>query len=173
MKVSVMLSSRSARSRYANTLDPPPPGLQPIASKPRPANTRPCLIVDCGLPRWTKWTDKTYHLLGTQQMSMEVRKRLWYCSDCLNSSGGWPQVKVWQYNKQVSFFTYYGWTLREVELYAQLHSLRKKPTIHQVTTMLATFKNVLFPGHNHLLTTRLMTCWCSGDNQSRVISTGG
>ena len=25
--------------------------------------------------------------------------------------------------------------------------------IHQVTTMLATFKNDLFPGHNHLLTT--------------------
>ena len=29
----------------------------------------------------------------------------------------------------------------------------KKATIHQVTTMLATSKNVLFPGHNHLLTT--------------------
>ena len=26
-------------------------------------------------------------------------------------------------------------------------------TIHQVTTMLATSKNILFPGHNHLLTT--------------------
>ena len=39
----------------------------------------------------------------------------------------------------------------------QLHhgepSLSKKATIHQVTTMLATSKNVLFPGHNHLLTT--------------------
>ena len=32
-------------------------------------------------------------------------------------------------------------------------SLRKKATIHQVTTMLATSKNVLFQGHNHLLTT--------------------
>ena len=32
-------------------------------------------------------------------------------------------------------------------------SLHKKATIHQVTTMLATSKNVLFPGHNHLLTT--------------------
>ena len=32
-------------------------------------------------------------------------------------------------------------------------ALRKKATIHQVTTMLATSKNVLFPGHNHLLTT--------------------
>ena len=29
----------------------------------------------------------------------------------------------------------------------------KKATVHQVTTMLATSKNVLFPGHNHLLTT--------------------
>ena len=32
-------------------------------------------------------------------------------------------------------------------------ALRKKATIHQVTTMLATSKNVQFPGHNHLLTT--------------------
>ena len=31
-------------------------------------------------------------------------------------------------------------------------SLRKKPTTHQVTTMLATSTNVLFPDHNHLLT---------------------
>ena len=30
---------------------------------------------------------------------------------------------------------------------------RKKATIHQVTTMLATSKNVLFLGHNNLLTT--------------------
>ena len=29
----------------------------------------------------------------------------------------------------------------------------KKATIHQVTTMLATSKNVVYPGHNHLLTT--------------------
>ena len=33
------------------------------------------------------------------------------------------------------------------------HQLRKKATIRQVITMLATSKNVLFPGHNHLLTT--------------------
>ena len=32
-------------------------------------------------------------------------------------------------------------------------SLRKKTTIHQVTAMLATFKNGLFPGHNHVITT--------------------
>ena len=29
----------------------------------------------------------------------------------------------------------------------------KKATIHQVTTMLVTSKNIPFPGHNHLLTT--------------------
>ena len=34
-----------------------------------------------------------------------------------------------------------------------LITLCKKATIHQVTSMLATSKNVLFPGHNHLLTT--------------------
>ena len=33
------------------------------------------------------------------------------------------------------------------------HSQRKQATIHQLTTMLSTPKNVLFPGHNHLLTT--------------------
>ena len=32
-------------------------------------------------------------------------------------------------------------------------TLGKQATIHQVTTMLATSKNVLFPVHNHLLTT--------------------
>ena len=32
-------------------------------------------------------------------------------------------------------------------------TLCKKVTIHQVTTILAICKNVLFPGHNHLLTT--------------------
>ena len=32
-------------------------------------------------------------------------------------------------------------------------SLCKENIIHQVTTMLATSKNVLFPGHNQLLTT--------------------
>ena len=32
-------------------------------------------------------------------------------------------------------------------------TLGNKATTHQVTTMLATSKNVLFPGHIHLLTT--------------------
>ena len=36
---------------------------------------------------------------------------------------------------------------------AQDHTLGKKATIYQVTTMPATSKNVLFPGPNHLLTT--------------------
>ena len=34
-----------------------------------------------------------------------------------------------------------------------LHPLRKKATIHHITTMLGTSKNVLFPGHNYLITT--------------------
>ena len=37
-------------------------------------------------------------------------------------------------------------------LYSCWHSLSKKVTIHQVTTLLATSKNVLFPSLNHLLT---------------------
>ena len=37
------------------------------------------------------------------------------------------------------------------------HKLRKKDTIHQVTTMLATSKNVLFSGHNHPTNHRY--CW--------------
>ena len=35
---------------------------------------------------------------------------------------------------------------------AHINTLGKKDTIHQATTMLSTSKNVLFPGHNHLLT---------------------
>ena len=36
---------------------------------------------------------------------------------------------------------------------ARGYALGRKATIHQVPTMLATSKNVLFLGHNHLLTT--------------------
>ena len=51
------------------------------------------------------------------------------------------------------------------------HTLHKKVTIQQVTTMLATSKNVPFPGHNHLLTTgtdgpTLIIAWRLSDNQS-------
>ena len=52
-------------------------------------------------------------------------------------------------------------------------SLGKKATIHQVTTMPVTSKNVLFSGHNHLLTTstddlpfNYHPCWYLCDNQS-------
>ena len=43
----------------------------------------------------------------------------------------------------------------------------QKATIHQVTTMLATSKNVLFPGHNYLLTTNTddPTLWLSPEHQ--------
>ena len=40
-----------------------------------------------------------------------------------------------------------------MEEYCDILHYAKKATIHQVTTMLATSKNALFPGHNHLLTT--------------------
>ena len=47
----------------------------------------------------------------------------------------------------------------------------KKNTIYQLTTMLSTSKNILFPGHNHLLTTGTddLALWLSpslaqGDN---------
>ena len=44
---------------------------------------------------------------------------------------------------------------------------QKKHTIHQVTTMLSTSTNVLFPGHNHLLTsgTDDPTLWLSPERQ--------
>ena len=38
-------------------------------------------------------------------------------------------------------------------MHLNVTTAQKKATIHKVTTMLATPKNVLFPGHNHLLTT--------------------
>ena len=46
-------------------------------------------------------------------------------------------------------------------------ALRKKVTVHQVTTMLATSKNVLFLGHSHLLTTGAddPTLWVLLDRQ--------
>ena len=53
-----------------------------------------------------------------------------------------------------------NWTVYKVPPYKTAHCsmfqrthCAKKATIHQVTTMLATSKNVLYPGHNHLLTT--------------------
>ena len=59
-------------------------------------------------------------------------------------------------------------------------ALGKKAAIHQVTTMPATSKNILFPGHNHLLIINTGTDdlslyrWHSGNNQKcQVISIGG
>ena len=43
--------------------------------------------------------------------------------------------------------------LINVELGLHYLTLCKQNAMHQVATMLATSKNVLFPGHNHLLTT--------------------
>ena len=53
--------------------------------------------------------------------------------------------------------------------------LRKNTTNHQVTTMLATSKNVLYPSHNHLLTTGAedLTLYRLSSSEWRVISTSG
>ena len=44
---------------------------------------------------------------------------------------------------------------------------KKKNTINQATTMLATSKNIPFPGHNHMLTTGTddLTLWLSLERQ--------
>ena len=50
----------------------------------------------------------------------------------------------------------YSITFSDNEYIAVCHSAKKKKkknTIQQVNTMLSTSKNVLFPGHNHLITT--------------------
>ena len=49
------------------------------------------------------------------------------------------------------FHIYVTWEDEVLNKQAQITG--QKNTIHQVTTMLATSKNVLFPGHSHLLTT--------------------
>ena len=49
--------------------------------------------------------------------------------------------------------------LPEVTLRIAPYITTQKATIHQLTTMLPASKNVLFPGHNHPLTT-------SGDDSS-------
>ena len=41
-------------------------------------------------------------------------------------------------------------TIQSPSLFTEITA--QKNTIHQVTTTLTTSKNVLFPGHNHLLT---------------------
>ena len=70
---------------------------------------------------------------------------------------------------------FYSWQVWTTFTMQDALPLGKTTTIHQVTTMPATSKNVLFPGHINLLTTgaddpslagtRLIKCW--------VISTGG
>ena len=73
--------------------------------------------------------------------------------------------------------------LKTIWLIPNLLTLPRKATIHQVTTMLATSKNVLFPVITACYPPILMTLhsdyhprWCSGDNQSvrssvKVVST--
>ena len=62
-------------------------------------------------------------------------------------------VNIWWWWKTLMKVEYFGesfWILQEAQA---LLTLRNKATFHQVTTLLANSENVLFPGHNHLLTT--------------------
>ena len=66
-------------------------------------------------------------------------------------------------------YTLIWYMCRFINLARWRMTLRTKATIHQVTTMLATSKNVLFRGHNHHSNHRYwwpFTHWQSGDNQS-------
>ena len=65
------------------------------------------------------------------------------------------------WNKTMCYQATFKWlhSLLEVKLMFQpITTLGKKATINQVTTTLATSKNVLFPGHNHHANCR---CWWS------------
>ena len=59
----------------------------------------------------------------------------------------------------------------------RIASLRQNATRHQVTSILATSKSVLFPGHNHLLTTgtddsTLIIGWAPASHQYRWLAGG-
>ena len=47
-----------------------------------------------------------------------------------------------------------------------LYTLGEKATIQQLTTMLSTSENVLFPGHNHRYWWPFTSCWFLADNHS-------
>ena len=73
--------------------------------------------------------------------------------------GGWPLIK-----QDMNFWCKFSIMNFQSKVSV---SLCKKATIQQVTTMLATSENVLFPGHNHLLTTSPddPTLWLLPENQ--------
>ena len=85
----------------------------------------------------------------------------WYISEPLSTKekGNLLPGKSYLDSFLAEIYWIFGWSLLTVRVFWQpavwisAFTLRKKATIHQVTTMLATSKNVLFPGHNHLLTT--------------------
>ena len=73
-----------------------------------------------------------------------------YKGGCMDECGNgcmYRWMKVWMQRCWVHNTSSLG-RIHSTEL-----TLCKKTTIHQVITMLSTSKNVLFPGHNHLLTT--------------------
>ena len=88
-------------------------------------------------------------------------------TSCLHRS-----VSSWEHDHRFyddddynSYRKCYSWTTRRgnSNRFWRISTLHKNTTIHQVTTMLATSKNVIFSGHNHLLTTGPddLTLWLS------------
>ena len=78
---------------------------------------------------------------------------------CLGTEGSFS-ASFFIWCKHILFITRHDKRIGQSKkaMFIPLHSpfdytLCKKATIHQVTTMLATSKNGLFQGHNHLLTT--------------------
>ena len=71
---------------------------------------------------------------------------------CLQT--GWATSwKIWQKPKAKFTLVMHHLHIAYCSKIIMVHTAQKKNTIHQVTTMLSTSKNVPFPGHNHLLTT--------------------
>ena len=65
-----------------------------------------------------------------------------------------PKEDTWRSCEYHPFFSHHtGFEIVKLFFEVFFFTLGKKDTIHQVTTMLATSKDVLFPGHSHLLTT--------------------
>ena len=68
-----------------------------------------------------------------------------YLHVCLVTMGGFRDL----------YISYFLMICLHIEGSLWLANTAQKATIHQVTTTLVTSKNVLFPGHNHLLTTSI------------------
>ena len=76
----------------------------------------------------------------------KLKKLFGWCCNLIAMNHGTPYVYIWCIS-----LSYIVIIDKDVVTKYTIHCT--KNTIHQVTTILATSKNVPFPGHNHLLTT--------------------